>query len=464
MQQRVYQSDVEGNRAICFDTGLDPRSFARTKMSQSLIEPGHIVLSDGSREVWKAAGVHEINGNICIWGPSFAGKRLDLLFNEINSEEQREITLRAAVFWIRAKMLLGETDSALNPGAAFICLEDDSKYPKGSVFFAPKSLSNRCLLLEGTEIDCFNCPDLTGMEAAAFCAGTMLYKIFIKSSPYPDNKTIYQDMREGVFLPPHLAVPELDKKLCSLIQSALMLPPETGNTGESGTEIIGNLLSLLIDNENNIVSVSSLFSQLSKDEYILLEKEKKKHLFKQSVYIKIKRLIKNNKIAVMGVIAGLLIIIFTVTSMSNNMRPTTAGMNADDVVITYYEAFSSLDYTLMEACIQGADKIDIDAATNLFAIYKVRQVYEMSTRLSLVPAKKWQESGGELPSPDVFGITDLSVQYLDGSYEDNMMMYRAEYLVWAPNLDYALNRSDTITLKRDRKNNWRITEILREER
>ncbi len=59
--QRIYLSNIEEKQAICFDTGLDPRSFARTKMSQSLIECGYIVYPDGSREVWKPSSVNEVN-------------------------------------------------------------------------------------------------------------------------------------------------------------------------------------------------------------------------------------------------------------------------------------------------------------------------------------------------------------------------------------------------------------------
>ena len=477
--QRIYLSDIEGKPALCFDTGLDPRSFARTKMSQSMIEPGYIVCPDGSHEEWKASGVSEINGSMKVWGPSFAGKRLDLLINEIDSPEQQAEALQAIVFWIRAKMLLGETQSTLNPAAAFVCLADENKYPKGSVFFAPENLSHRCLLLEGSgKIDNFNSPDLKGMDAAAFCTGSMLYKILSKSFPFPHDKTIFQDMREGLFLLPHLAVPGLDKELCNLIKLAIQLPclkeqvyfskhaPENKTALRSGTDIIGNLLNLLMDKENNIVSVSSLINELSEEERMLLEKEKKHFLLKQKTLTKTKYYAMTNKRALIGAAVGLLFVIFVTASTikSFSERPTTAGMEPDTVITVYYDAFSSLDHMLMEACIKGASKTDINAAASFFAIYKTRQVYEPSDSITIIPAKTWLDEGGTLPAPNVFGVTGLSVRYITGSYEDNMIIYRAEYLLWALDSDYSVRRIDTLTLKRDRKDNWRITEILRDER
>jgi len=469
MKQRIHISEVEGKQSVCFDTGLEPRSFARTKMSQSLIESGYIVHSDGSHEVWKAAGVNEIDGHMTVWGPVFTGERLDLLIDNLDNanqtqeqfDEAQQTALEAVVFWIRAKMLLGDTHSASNPGAAFIHSDEN----KNSVFFSPPNLSNRCLLVEGKELDRYNCPDLTGIEAAAFCAGVMLYKILIKTLPYQQDAVIFQDMREGVFLPPHLAVPSLNSELCGAIHSALLLPVEKKRTGKSGTDIISSFLKIFMTGENRIVPVSSLFKELSSEENEHVIKEKKFYLFRQNNSVKIRRFALRNKYPLIGTVIGLLFITFIVTTTSNSMtrRPTTAGMDPDTVVTAYYEAFSSLDHMFMEVCINGADKSDINAAVNLYAVYKTRQAYEASTRSAVIPARVWLSTGGELPAPDVFGVTDLTVVFKAGSEKENMVMYQADYLLWAPDMSYPIKRSDVLTLKRDKKKNWRITEILRTE-
>ena len=471
--QHINISTIEGKTAVCFYTGLDPRAFARTKMSQSLIETGIVSYPDGSRETWKPAGVNEIDGLMIVWGPLFASQRLDLLLEKTSQSLQtasrqaaQQEALQAVAFWIRAKMLLGDTRSASNPGAVFFCGEDGKAQgqKKGAIFFAPEHLSNRCLLTEGSQTDRYNCPDLTDMEAAAFCAALMLYLILTGGHPYP-AATIYQDMREGVFLPPHLAAAGLDKKICELINAALLLPVEKKKTAKSGSDILAGFLEILLDRENKVTDVSSLFSALSAEENTHVEKERKKYLFMQKTILKTKRFAARNKFAIIGIIAGLLFTTFIILSTSDSFsrRPTTAGMFSDKVIMAYYDAFSSLNHLFMEACIMGADKTDINAAVSLYAIARTRDAYEGTSAPSIISARVWKDNGGQLPAPNVFGVTDLNITYLAGSEDENMILYRTEYLLWSPFEDYSTKRSDVITLTRDRRRNWRITEILRTE-
>jgi hypothetical protein len=272
-------------------------------------------------------------------------------------------------------------------------------------------------------------------------------------------------MREGVFMPPHLAADGIDKKTSELIMSALLLPVEKRKTEISGSDILAGFLEILLDRENNIINISSLFGALTAEENTRLEKERKQYLFRQKTVIKTSRFAAYNKYAIIGITAGvfLALLIFFSTAKSISQRPTTAGMASDTVIMAYYDAFSSLDHVFMEACVMGADKTDINAAASLFAIVKAREAYERLGAPATISARAWKESGGELPAPDVFGVTDLDIDYLSGNEDDNIMIYRAEYILWSPSDDYSVRRSDVITLKRDRRKNWRITEILRNE-
>jgi hypothetical protein len=486
---RIHIADVNEKPAVCFDTGLDPRSFARTKMSQCLIEPGYIVYPDGSNTVWKASGVNELNGYMRVWGTPFSGERLDLLLNAINApklteqqaEERRNAALRAVVYWIRAKLLIGETHSALNPGAAFVSCSDSGEHQKGSVFFTPESLSQRCLKVEGVSytavmrsghsevrddapsaLDRYNCPDLQNTDAAAFCAGTMLYTILAKVHPYTDMENIFQDMREGVFVPPQLAVPGLDKQLCELINAALLLPVAKKRTTMTGAAILASLLKILMNKEEGIAEVSSLYDSLPKEEELRIIKERNSFIKKQNFIVKSNRFYMRKKYAIMGISAALLFVIFVVvstTKVSRN-RPTTAGMPPNTVINEYYEAFSTLNHEFMEACISGANKSDIDVAVNFFVLTRVRQAYEPNERSQVISARVWKQTGGELPAPDVFGVTDLTITPRGGSEADGLVIFSASYLLWFPNENSPSSRTDELTLKRIR-GNWRITEINR---
>jgi hypothetical protein len=298
------------------------------------------------------------------------------------------------------------------------------------------------------------------MEAAAFCAGVMLYRILAKVHPYTDDATIFQDMREGVFLPPHLAAPGLNPKLCELIQAALLLPVANKGLDISAADIVSGFLEILIGTENQNVSILSLFRSLTVKGHDHLEKEKSRYLFRQNSFVKARRFIIRNKHAVIGVTAVALFALFIVVSTTVNVsqRPTTEGMASDTVIMAYYDAFSSLNHVFMEAIINGASKNDINVAVNYFAISRQRQAYDISH--NIVPARVWRESGGELPAPDVFGVTDLTIRL--EAEGDGMVIYRADYVLWLPEM-YSVRRSDIITLRRDRRGNWRITEIIRNE-
>jgi hypothetical protein len=430
-----------------------------------------------------------------VWGAPFSGERLDLLLGAVNPPNQKtqqattaeqaaaqqSAALQAVVYWIRAKLLIGETHSTLNPGAAFVSCSDGSENQKGSVFFAPESLSQRCLLVEGAGstaimrsgfseiqrdappvLDNYNCPDLKDTEAAAFCAGTMLYAVLAKAHPYPDMLNIYQDMREGVFVPTQLAIPGLDKQLCELINSALLLPVEKKRTTMSGAAILGNLLKILMNKEEKTAEASTLINPLPKEEELRISKEKTSFIKKQNIVVKSRRFYIRNKMAIIGVVVGLLFIVFVTASLAktSQSRQTTAGMSPDTVINEYYEAFSTLNHQLMEACISGASKSDIDVAINFFVLTKVRQTYEPGGRPSIVSARVWKQIGGELPSPDAFGVTDLTITPRGGNETEGLVVFRADYLLWFPQEDAPSSRTDELTLKRIR-GNWRITEINR---
>jgi len=464
MEQRIHISEVDNKSALCFDTGLDQRSFARTKMSQTLINPGFLVNPDGSHEAWKITGVNEINGFMRVYGPYVPGKRLDLLIEEIDpsqSPDSKQEALEAVINWSKAKMFLGDTHSSINPGASFVSKE-------GNVFFAPEHISNRCLFIEGNEIDKYNCPDLIGMDTTAFCAGVMLYKILTGIHPYSSND-IFQDMREGIFLHVHLAAPGLNPQLSELIQAALMLPAKKKNkqntATKSGTDILAGILEILTGKDNKAASVSSLFDTLTSEKGKQFEKEKKIYLFNRNRLVKVKRYIINNKYLLIGIAVGLsfaLFILFsTVINISN--RPTTEGMSPETVITSYYDAFSSLNHQFMEACIKGADRSDINAATSYYVVLKQRQVYEGTQASSIIQARVWQEMGGKLPSPNVFGVTDLKIDHVSGDEDGGLIVFNVNYNLWSPFDNFAKHLNDILTLKQDKRKCWRIIEIIRTE-
>jgi hypothetical protein len=209
-----------------------------------------------------------------------------------------------------------------------------------------------------------------------------------------------------------------------------------------------------------------LLSPKTKEQAAQAEKEKKSYLFRMNTSVKTRRFVARHRHFLIGAVISFIFIFIIVVSSTKSYRhrQTTEGLPSDAVVTAYYDAFSALNHTYMEAIIQGAEKTDINTAVSLFAVMKTRQYYENSSTPSVFPAKLWRDMGGELPAPNVFGVTDLRITRRDGDEEGDVIVYQADYQLWTPIDEFPFNRSDVLILKRDRQKNWRITEILRTEK
>jgi hypothetical protein len=268
-------------------------------------------------------------------------------------------------------------------------------------------------------------------------------------------------MREGVFLPPRLAGPGMDQKLAGLVEAGLLLPDADKRTRQNGTSVMGNMLDMLTGKGSETIAVSSFFHPLSDEEKTQLEKEKERFFKTKNVTVKTGRFVTRNKKLLLGITAGLLVAALSVQGAIKRRSelPTTKGMDSVEVVAMYYEAFDTLDHTVLEACLMGADKSDVSLLINFYVIDKTRQAYERAGP-TIISARDWKENGGELPAPDVFGVTDLAIEHLSGREDDGQIHYLARYTLWLPNGEGSVNRGDELTLTR-KKGNWRITEINR---
>jgi len=486
MERQVFLFDIEGQKALGFDTGLDSRAFARAKFAQFITEPGLIVSLDGpnsSVNLWKAEGVVEYSGaeaaTMVVWGPPFKGEHLDLLLHD---NEKREESLVAIRLWIQAVLALGkERQVPLWPCAALI-----GENQSGEVFFAPMDISVNCLMSkESNKINNrYIHPDLNGMSAAAFTAAAMLYKVFTGSPAFSagDEIILHEDMREGNFLPIRLAVPGLDDKLAASIQTALSQNMKKG-VPPNGQRLLEEFLAIL-----RTVSLSSFFNRLSEADILSIEKEKTQYMRTKTAEVNTRRFVKRNAAILLGSFAALLIAVLIAKSVIDSRSAlTTAGMDPVHVIETYYNSFGELDHMRMEACvIKGAGKDDINMVLNLFIVSKLRQAYEQNLRPSIISARDWLEAGGGKVEFQVFGVTNLQIRKdgttLSGGRMSNEARYRVDYTLWVPGeaedepgagqdamagkraVEYlppkSVRRSDFVILVQ-KKENWLISEIMR---
>jgi len=485
---------IDGRAVLGFDTGLNARAFAQSKFAQFITEPGLIVRpaeAPTNRVIlWKASGVRDVTGadgkpTMVIWGPPVEGERLNTLLDE---NEQQDKVLAAISLWIQAVLVLGENTPQGEPPAVPLwpCAATIMRDQPPAIFFSPPSLAQRSVTLND---EWYVNPGLSGMDAAAFTAAAILYRVFAGTPPFTavDSSTLYQDMRDGNYLPPRLAVQGLDARLAALMQAALeRLVLERHGLGRtdpapdqlSGSALLGAINEIL-QTDGQTVSAASLIKPLAEPDRLLLEKEKAQFLKIKTASIKTRRFVARNTALLLAALAGVVIAVFIVYSIisSRALLPTTAGMEPIQVIESYYHAFGELDHQMMEACVTGsAGKNDINMVVNLFVMNKTRQAYESNTMSLVFPAHEWRQDDGPSDTP-LFGAADLHIEWLEGDESGGEYRYRVTYTFWVPAhavsetagetgtagpLSLSYPRRDLVTLVR-KKGNWRITDIVRED-
>ena len=476
--KKVFFFELNGKEVLGFDTGLSSRDYARTKMAQSIPQPGYIIYPDGKVDIWQNGGVTSLGSGtdetIVFWGPVFPGERLAELIKSDNKNE----ALDALRFWLKARIVLegklAKAEKAAFKGSSdtLIIHKKNDLFPFGTVFFPPADLFMRSITAENETETEWAHPDLEGAEEISFCAGAMLYRIFCGADAFSGTRIeeIHQNIREGVFLPPSLVLPALDPEISELISRSL------GSISSHGKRIKGELVKRLTPNEiiefigapaSVSRKVSSWLRILDTNEMAKINAEKARYIKKNTLAVKTRRFVARNKIIISVSIVVLAFIAFFLRDLIKNRSvDITKGMNPIEVAMTYYNAFGELDHILMENCVRGrAGKEDIDMVLNLFVISRVRQAYDIYSD-SFISAQKWIDEGSPATDKIIFGITDLKTSGF--SMNEEKAGLTAEYILWMPNN----NEGENSTIPESNacvdelefilyKNAWRISNIRR---
>jgi hypothetical protein len=436
--KRVFNFERDGKQVLGFDTGLDAQAFAQAKMAQFITQTGAIVYPGGKVEPWTAGGVIERadesgKGVMVVQGPGFPGESLDSL---LRNSGRREDAFDAVRFWLDALRSIEEPD-VFFPGAAgvMVVMESAEGFPRGTVLFPPERLMKRCIEADGDRESAASQqwyhPDLHGDERTAFSAGIMLYAVFSGSLPFvrDDGDTLRQDMREGFFMPPELAVPGLDAETAALINGALL---SVKKIAEGKKRPPPSVIADRIGKAGDF-SAASLIKNLSPEELGKIENEREQYKKTRGLVVKTRRFVVRNTAIITGCAAALAALVLGVISYVKHLddMPNTIGMTPTQVAETYYDAFGDLDHTLMEACvIKKAGKGDVDMVVNLYVISKMRQAYESIE--AAVPAQTWLDAGSPETDLTIFGVTDLKLTAIETGETDGEVRMKADYTLWMP--------------------------------
>ncbi|MDR0785897.1 MAG: hypothetical protein LBE74_08495 [Treponema sp.] len=457
--------EIENRPVLCFDTGLRERAFAQAGLSRLIMQEGLVVNRDGTVEKWKIEGVVERDGYMVVWGRNFDGQSLDLVL-----ERGTDTALSMVRFWRDAQFRLEQAivfaKNAVSVAPCGVICSNEA------LLFLPEQLTARYVEAQGQTINKimrYVHPDLTGQSAVVWTLACMLYRIFCGNAAFPaaDADALRQDMREGVFFPMRFVRPGIDERLDSLVQK----------TFQPSTQGFPSLEDFSFLNDADFLSIDAFIHSLSEEEARSLAVESTKFSKKQERLMRIRRFFKRNRAVVFGVVGAVVVAAVVVVSVIQDRAnlPNTKGMTPLQVVETYYTAMGNFDHIVMTGCVlKKAGKDDIDMATELFVLSKVRQAYEMGKPPSIISAETWLQDGGRPTTAVVFGTSNRKIQPLDTDPADGEVSFKAEYKLWAPAFNPSSNdetvdsprvpgdqsRVDEITLVL-RKKEWRIAEIKR---
>ncbi|MDR2193619.1 MAG: hypothetical protein LBP19_04020 [Treponema sp.] len=436
MSNILFHSEINGIQAICFDTGLKEQDFARAGLSKLLMRQGIVVRNTGTVEVqpvetWKCEGVVEQNGKMVIWGAAFSEDQAVADFDALLADDSRkDAALDAVRRWIQARIALKDEHAPLAPGGTFI----DGK---GTIFFPPELLLERCFEAEHTALEKkerFVHPDLEGKAAVAWTLACMLYRLFCNADAFParDILTLHQDMREGVFFPPRFAASGIDRQFDDLIRRAFSRYYEDHPSLEVWRDFLEEK-----DASNTVKDFAAFFHALTPEESEKITREKEKFIKKTRFSVKTRRFLTRNNAIVLGIAIAVVTLGLIIGSViyDRSKQPDTKGMTPAEVVQAYYTAFSALDHDFMQkAVLKKAGKADINVAVQLYALDRVRQAYQMGAgQSSVIKAQDWLDAGGQPVSGQyfVFGVTDMQVTPEDQDESDGSVSFTVRYKLWA---------------------------------
>ena len=438
----VRTIEIDGGPRLAIDTGLGMRQFARAGAARMTAESGTLLAPGGGASPWRIEGTAEIEGRVFAYGPAFPG------------DPYMEVAEKDSAAALDAIRLLCGTHAAVAESGTFLpagmLIGKD-----GGVLLLPEKTTTRALEASGADAALDGAfrwmhPDLRGREASAFSAAALAYSLICGSSPFPARSVdeVASDMRDGKGLPAALAQPGLDPALAAILDGALGL----GGGGKRPRQTTDALAAAL--GERGSGGPVRFIRKPEAGELERAAADRKRYEERAEKVVIQKRFWRKNGKLVAGTTAALFAVLLTVWSVVSARadRFNTNGMTAVEVAETYYAAYDGLNTERMEGCVvKGTAKSDIEAATNMFVIFRVRQAYE--TEAPYIRAEDWLKAGSPETQKTVFGITDLRIET---AAEDEFIV---RYRLFGPGIRGEFHE-DRLAMSRI-KGAWRIGKLER---
>ncbi len=393
-----------------------PAGHSLARLTSMKDRPGWVVQGGGTAE-WRFEGFMQRPDGLYLYGPHFGG---------VSLESVLALPLPEALPYLGR--LVDALQALAAGGSPLFPLQTDGVFfiRDGGVLFLPPEVLRelRALRTFAENRDTFeavNHPDLKGEAAASFSLSALLHRISVSRFPFTgaSEEEIHQEERKREVIAPQTLVPDLPDWLSKIVVSGLQ--------GARGPAV-----KLSRWKEELAAHGTELRREVPAEERERLEKEARElersagRRFKRRTFLE-----KNYRLllvlAAVAVGAG-----FAIGSIVKGaLAPrATHGFSPQKIVESFYNSMSTLNSSLMEACVTGgAGSAEISEATNLFVMSRANMAY--TGQSTIVNAAEWMEKGRPvLPAPMVlYGVTGLVITPLQSAPEP---VFKVTYEKWYP--------------------------------
>jgi len=439
----VFSCTNGGRDVLAIDSGLTPAGFAKSRIPHTLTDRGTIIDPSGAVTVWPVEEnfSRSLSGRetICVAGPAFPGRTLLELVE--GDPETAWKQLCQAISLVKRALAAGTLPESSIAGIAGAGAEAVLVSDSGQVLLLPAELFIRCLGGHGIETETAHRldwihPDYRSLKPArafAFLAGTLAYRIVAGKAPFareqsPDGSIQADDreirMREELFESAALAVWPLRQAAAECIDTLLTasLATSTDTLMAFGPEY-GALLDPARAGMPEPAERAELRAADARRRTARLHRKDLRHKYRTALFISL------------GVLAFAVFMIVTVIT-DRRGKPTTIGMEPEQIVAGFYRAIGTLDQIIPQAyTAHGVDTGYSDFVSNLYVTSNIRETYERNGGI-LPPAELFLL--GNTSGRSVYGITALDI--VPHGTAEGERAFSVSFYLWLP---YSMNADDS---------------------
>lgn len=456
--------------SLVLDTGLTAREAAQAKLMQFLIEPGYIaeINGDGSvsfsqytfQQSFEETEKGRKNSSVHISGPAYKGTPLIEILNGDDIEKARTAVNKISRI-VEASL---EADMTLpTVGPLGTLLGDD-----GTVLFLPYTLLNKALYSRGDAFlskyeGCWRNTALTFKDGLRFTVAAYAYKVLSGTMPFPSDNSYsrVEDYYDRNFnrlnwfcrLEKGGSTVNTDGIFSAVEQDLSCAAPEmeTSNKKKTGKK------------KKPQVFTTAVPELPAFDNRVITDAGTQKSYQLQQKSIKRARFFRKNNGTITACTIGLVVLLLVGTSWLKDLmsKPTTLGMEPQEVVETFYEAFDTLDSVLFDSTrTDGAGESISNIIATFFVTAKMRESYEGITTYT---PSKWLNTLNP-DTANIYGISHMTITAHPEKSTDTMKVYSAHYFILhteAPELLISeVNETVTVMWKKDR---WLVSGLETED-